>query len=116
MRSNNLSKTEMFVYTEPVVGVGGHSGHGQTSGIHGGRELLAIIPTKVTMILIHIFSTKSKVKVIINISRHTKKKFNRTSPTNLSITSTQAAVVFTTTIMELMKVPFMSWIRWRMPC
>ncbi|CAL1356731.1 unnamed protein product [Linum trigynum] len=39
MSSNNLSKAEMFVYTEPVVGVGGHSGHGQTSGIHGGGEL-----------------------------------------------------------------------------
>ncbi|CAL1372015.1 unnamed protein product [Linum trigynum] len=39
LRSNNLSKAEMFVYTEAAVGVGGHSGHGQTSGIHGGGEL-----------------------------------------------------------------------------
>ncbi|CAL1381214.1 unnamed protein product [Linum trigynum] len=29
----------MFVYTKPVVGVGGHSGDGQTSTIHGGGEL-----------------------------------------------------------------------------
>ncbi|CAL1369401.1 unnamed protein product [Linum trigynum] len=74
------------------------------------------IPTKVTMILIPIFNTKSKVKVIINLTRHMKKKFNQTMPTNPNTTSNQAVVVFTTTIMELMKVPFMSWIRWKMPC
>ncbi|CAI0425249.1 unnamed protein product [Linum tenue] len=31
LRSNKLAKAEMFVYTEPAVGRGGHSGHGQTS-------------------------------------------------------------------------------------
>ncbi|CAL1403535.1 unnamed protein product [Linum trigynum] len=39
LRSNNLSKDEMFVHTEAAIGVGGHSGHGQTSSIHGGGEL-----------------------------------------------------------------------------
>ncbi|CAL1406526.1 unnamed protein product [Linum trigynum] len=39
LRSNNLSKAEMFVYTEAIVAVGGHYGDGQTSGIHGGGEL-----------------------------------------------------------------------------
>ncbi|CAL1396723.1 unnamed protein product [Linum trigynum] len=39
LRSNNLSRAEMFVYTKPVIGVGVHSGDGQTSGIHGGDEL-----------------------------------------------------------------------------
>ncbi|CAL1395982.1 unnamed protein product [Linum trigynum] len=39
LRSNNLYKVEMFVYTEAAIGVEGNSGHGQTSGIHGGGEL-----------------------------------------------------------------------------
>ncbi|CAL1376661.1 unnamed protein product [Linum trigynum] len=39
LKFNNLSKAEMFVYTDEVEGVGGHSGEGQTSGIHGGGEL-----------------------------------------------------------------------------
>ncbi|CAL1354977.1 unnamed protein product [Linum trigynum] len=39
LRSNNLSKAEISVYTKAVVGVGGHSGDGQTSSIQGGGEL-----------------------------------------------------------------------------
>ncbi|CAL1402498.1 unnamed protein product [Linum trigynum] len=39
LTTNNISKAEMFVYTEPVAGAGGHYGEGQTSGIHSGGGL-----------------------------------------------------------------------------
>ncbi|CAL1407326.1 unnamed protein product [Linum trigynum] len=116
LRSNNIFKAEIFVYTEAVEGVGGNSGDGQTSGTMVDVNYMVIIPTKVTMILIPTFSTKSKVKLVINLSHHMKKKFNDTMPTNPSTTSIQAATIFKTTITKLMKVPFMIWIRWKMPC
>ncbi|CAL1378392.1 unnamed protein product [Linum trigynum] len=76
LNANNISKAEMFVYTEEVEGGGGHFGDGQTSGIHDLVEYMKIISIKVTMIIIPTMSTKKEVEVIINPSHHIKKKPN----------------------------------------
>ncbi|CAL1414187.1 unnamed protein product [Linum trigynum] len=39
LTTNKIKQAEMFVYTEAVEGSVGHSGDGQTSGIHGGSVL-----------------------------------------------------------------------------
>ncbi|CAL1359586.1 unnamed protein product [Linum trigynum] len=39
LTTNKIKQAEMFVYTEVVEGSVGHSGDGQTSGIHGGSVL-----------------------------------------------------------------------------
>ncbi|CAL1411847.1 unnamed protein product [Linum trigynum] len=106
----------MFVYTEAVEGIGVILETGKHLVSMVEVNYMEIILTKVTMILIPTFSTKSKVKVIINLSHHMKKKSNGAMPTNPSTASIQVAVVFTTTIMELMKVHFMIWIIWKIPC
>ncbi|CAL1367303.1 unnamed protein product [Linum trigynum] len=48
LTTNKIKQAEMFVYTNAVEGGVGHSGDGQTSGIHGGSVLYEDHPTKST--------------------------------------------------------------------
>ncbi|CAL1405761.1 unnamed protein product [Linum trigynum] len=123
LNGNNLSKEGMFVYTEAVEGSGGHSGGGKHLVSMVEVDYMKIILTMLTMIPIPSMSTKKEVKVINNPFHHMRKKSNGTMTANKKATSTnkstisiQAAVVFTTTITELMNVTFMIWIKWKMSC
>ncbi|CAL1413568.1 unnamed protein product [Linum trigynum] len=72
---------------------------------------MQIIPTRSTKTGAGVRSIMMELEVIINPSQHMNKKLNRrmrtnkqATSTNLSTTSTKAALVTTTTITELMKV------------
>ncbi|CAL1356099.1 unnamed protein product [Linum trigynum] len=120
--TNKIKQTEMFVYTEVVEGGVGHSGDGQTSGIHGGSVLYEDHPHQEYQDSTGGISIMMELEVIINPSLHIKKKLNRriitnkqATSTHSSTTSTKAVLVTTTTITELVKVkvPFMMIIRWK---